>query len=45
VQLGCPAVTFDTENKKAGIDLINCTDCGLCAQVCPVNAISTGSEK
>lgn len=42
VQLGCPAVTFDTEAKKAGIDEINCTDCGLCIQVCPEGAISLG---
>ena len=44
VQLGCPAVTFDTEAKRAGIDAINCTDCGLCIQVCPEGAITLGGE-
>lgn len=42
IQLGCPAVTFDVENKKAGIDKITCTDCTLCIQVCKQNAIKMG---
>ncbi|MDP8213869.1 MAG: thiamine pyrophosphate-dependent enzyme [Candidatus Euphemobacter frigidus] len=41
VAIGCPAVTFDPEKKKAGIDPLLCVDCGLCIQVCPVNAIVT----
>ncbi|HHW93025.1 MAG TPA: indolepyruvate ferredoxin oxidoreductase subunit alpha [Clostridiaceae bacterium] len=40
VNLGCPAVTFDKVKRKAGIDPLTCTDCGLCSQICPVNAIS-----
>ncbi|KKM09109.1 hypothetical protein SY88_20395 [Clostridiales bacterium PH28_bin88] len=44
IQLGCPAVTFDSDNKKAGIDEINCTDCTLCGQVCPQNAIKMGGR-
>ena len=44
VQLGCPAVTFNTKKKKAGIDEINCTDCGLCEQVCPYSAIKIGGR-
>jgi indolepyruvate ferredoxin oxidoreductase alpha subunit len=44
VQLGCPAVTYSTEKKKAGIDGINCTDCGLCEQVCPYDAIKIGGK-
>lgn len=39
LELGCPAVTFNSETKKAGIDGILCVDCGLCAQVCPKQAI------
>lgn len=44
VQLGCPAVTFDPEAKKAGIDTALCVDCGLCAQVCPREAIGMGGN-
>jgi indolepyruvate ferredoxin oxidoreductase alpha subunit len=40
VQLGCPAVMFDKEKKKAKIDESNCVDCGLCVQVCPHQAIA-----
>ncbi|HHY94395.1 MAG TPA: 4Fe-4S binding protein [Firmicutes bacterium] len=39
VQLGCPAVTFDPEAKRAGIDSSLCVDCSLCAQVCPRRAV------
>jgi indolepyruvate ferredoxin oxidoreductase alpha subunit len=39
VELGCPAVTYDSEARKAGIDEILCVDCGLCPQVCPQDAI------
>jgi indolepyruvate ferredoxin oxidoreductase alpha subunit len=40
VQLGCPAIMFDTEKKTAKIDAINCVDCNLCVQVCPHQAIA-----
>ncbi len=40
VQLGCPAVMFDKDRKKAKIDEINCVDCNLCVQVCPHEAIA-----
>ncbi len=39
VQLGCPAVGFDKERKKAWIDPVLCVGCGMCAQTCPVDAI------
>lgn len=42
VELGCPAITY--ENGKAGIDELICVGCGLCAQVCPTDAISIGEE-
>lgn len=45
IQLGCSAVAFDLENKKAGIDVQSCVDCGLCIQVCPQEAIKTGGSK
>ena len=38
-QLGCPAITYDTEAKKARIDPLYCSACGVCAQVCPFHAI------
>ena len=36
---GCPAISFDTENKKAVIDGIQCVGCGVCSQLCPKDAI------
>ncbi|MCH5203888.1 MAG: indolepyruvate ferredoxin oxidoreductase subunit alpha [Oscillospiraceae bacterium] len=38
--LGCPAITV--QNDAVCIDSASCTGCGLCEQVCPVNAISGG---
>lgn len=38
VNLGCPAIEFDKENKKATINSM-CTGCGLCAAVCKFDAI------
>ncbi len=35
--LGCPALTF--ADKKAAIDQLTCYGCGLCAKVCPQEAI------
>ena len=37
---GCPAMSFDKEAKKVNIDSSSCVGCDVCAQVCPVNAIS-----
>ena len=36
-ELGCPALII--EEGKVKIDESLCTGCGLCAKVCPVNAI------
>jgi len=37
--IGCPAIKFDAEIKKSGIDSVLCVDCGLCSQICPQKAI------
>jgi indolepyruvate ferredoxin oxidoreductase alpha subunit len=45
-ELGCPAITFSTDTKKALIEKSLCTGCTLCSQVCPVKAIvSEGGDK
>lgn len=40
LQLGCPALIFDEEEKKAEIDPLLCIGCGICSQVCGVQAIA-----
>lgn len=37
VELGCPAITYEAE--KGGIDRDVCVGCGLCAEVCPTQAL------
>ena len=37
LQVGCPAISM--QDKKAVIDRVLCTGCGVCAQVCPEEAI------
>ncbi len=36
---GCPAIVIDEEDKKAKILPEVCVGCGVCAQLCPHNAI------
>jgi indolepyruvate ferredoxin oxidoreductase alpha subunit len=45
VQLGCPAIGWDKNAKKAFIDPTLCVSCTLCAQICPVKAIKPSTEK
>ncbi|MGB9660936.1 MAG: indolepyruvate ferredoxin oxidoreductase subunit alpha [Moorellaceae bacterium] len=43
LDLGCPALSFE---ETAVIDEVQCNGCGLCAQVCPAEAIGkAGAEK
>ncbi|MEA1924762.1 MAG: indolepyruvate ferredoxin oxidoreductase subunit alpha [Candidatus Altiarchaeota archaeon] len=38
LELGCPAISFDEKEKRAVISHL-CTGCGVCAQICPFDAI------
>lgn len=40
--LGCPGLVI--KDGKAAIEASLCTGCGLCSQVCPVNAIGGGEN-
>ncbi|TET75105.1 MAG: indolepyruvate ferredoxin oxidoreductase, partial [Dehalococcoidia bacterium] len=35
----CPGIIWDPEAKKAIIDEVVCTGCGVCATLCPMGAI------
>lgn len=37
---GCPAVSLDPAVKKSSIDSLQCVGCGICAQLCPKDAIA-----
>ena len=36
---GCPGLIVDNETGKAAIDDVLCVGCGLCSEICPVQAI------
>ncbi|MEG1972779.1 MAG: 4Fe-4S dicluster domain-containing protein, partial [Oscillospiraceae bacterium] len=44
MNMGCPALRFDKDKKKASIDAAQCVGCDVCAQVCPVKAIEGGKK-
>jgi indolepyruvate ferredoxin oxidoreductase alpha subunit len=35
----CPALTWDRNKKKAAVDDVICAGCGVCASICPQQAI------
>ncbi len=39
VNLGCPAIEFDVDAKKASVNVM-CNGCGVCARMCKLDAIS-----
>ena len=43
-ELGCPGLVLSPDGKKARIDVSLCTGCSLCAQICPVGAISSNLQ-
>lgn len=44
VKLGCPAISFDKEARKAEIDAAQCIGCGQCAQYCGYDSIIQTKE-
>jgi indolepyruvate ferredoxin oxidoreductase alpha subunit len=36
---GCPGLVWNKETSKAAVDEVICVGCGLCADICPANAI------
>ncbi len=40
----CPALTWDRTKKKAVVDEVICAGCGVCASICPQNAIIKVSQ-
>lgn len=44
LKLGCPALSFDEENKTAQVDQALCTGCGLCINVCKFNALRKSGD-
>ena len=39
IKCGCPAISIDTDTKKAVIDRQQCVGCEVCVQICPKKAI------
>ena len=42
MKIGCPAISV--VDKKARIDNTLCTGCGVCAQLCKVDALTAAKE-
>jgi indolepyruvate ferredoxin oxidoreductase alpha subunit len=39
-QFECPALVYDETTKQVTVDVMICSGCGVCLEVCPVKAIS-----
>jgi len=44
IRSGCPAISMKG-NQKSGIDASQCVGCGVCAQICPKQAIGLAPKK
>jgi indolepyruvate ferredoxin oxidoreductase alpha subunit len=44
-QFECPALVFDQESGKVAVDVMICSGCGVCLEVCPVKAIQQKGER
>jgi len=44
VEFGCPAIEFEEDSDSARINLL-CTGCGVCAQICPYDAIEVVKDR
>ncbi len=45
MRLGCPAITWDNENKKSSVDKIICVGCKVCQQTCGFDAFQEYGDK
>lgn len=43
-QIGCPAISWDAEQRRARVNPTLCNGCGLCTQVCKFGAIGPNAE-
>jgi len=44
VEFGCPAIEFEEDSDSARINML-CTGCGVCAQICPYDAIEVVKDR
>jgi indolepyruvate ferredoxin oxidoreductase alpha subunit len=44
-QFECPALVYDEASSKVTVDVMLCSGCGVCLDVCPVKAIRQGGGK
>jgi len=44
-QFECPALVYDGDTKKVTVDLLICSGCGVCIDVCPSRSITRREEE